>query len=235
MTKNTNTAKAIKPTATATAAKTPAPTEKIEIFGVALTKFVKEHLDTCVEHAEGSDSYFLRKVDLGKGPSDFEMVITAKEAKEGKRASCKRELYRVNADGSRGRAVQFGVFKKKYLYGLMGMVVSGKVRKVEKMKVDKDLTKKIADAIRADRKAFKLDAGVLTGSVKDLGDIKMVETRKTLKTGKTQLHRQLFVAGKLVLEGGQLGIIKNALVKTGAHRTMKDILADANDAVSDLI
>lgn len=218
----------------AMAAAASAPKSKIELFGAALVGYVRSHFD-CVEHKESSNEYFLRGVDLGNGnKSDYRMLITAAPAKEGKRATHKRELYRIDADGKE-RLVQFGTFKKKYLYPLMGMVVSGKPTKVTKMVVDKELTGKIAAAIRADRKAFALKDGVLSGEVKDVGSFRMVESAKTLKNGKTQLVRQLFIDGVLRLEGGQLGKIKNAFIKVGARRTMKDILADANDAVSDLV
>ena len=43
------------------------------------------------------------------------------------------------------------------------------------------------------------------------------------------------ISSELKLEGGQLGRIKNAFCKTGAHKTMKDIMADAESVVSDLI
>ena len=218
----------------AKAAVASAPKSKIELFGAALVGYVRSHFD-CVEHKAGSNEYFLRGVDLGNGNKiDYRLLIADAPAKEGKRASHKRELYRIDADGKE-RLVQFGTFKKKYLYPLMGMVVSGKPSKVTKMVVDKELTGKIADAIRADRKAFALKDGVLSGKVKDVGSFRMVESTKTLKNGKTQLVRQLFIDGVLKLEGGQLGKIKNAFTKVGAHRTMKDILADANDAVADLI
>lgn len=225
--------KVSKNTATATA-KAAAPKSKIELFGAALVNFVRSNF-ACVEHKEGSHDYFLRGVDLGNGVKiDYRLSIAEAPAKEGKRASHKRELYRIDAEGKE-RLVQFGTFKKKYLYPLMGMVVAGKPSKVSKMVIDKELTGKIADAIRADRKSFKLADGVLSGKVKDVGSFRMVETTKTLKNGKTQLVRQLFIDGVLKLEGGQLGKIKNAFTKVGAHRTMKDILADANDAVADLI
>jgi len=217
----------------AVAAVAKAPLSKLELFGQSLVAYVRAHAD-CIEKSEDG-SFYLRKVDLGKGPQDYRLKIEQAEAKEGKRASHKRELYVLLADGKE-RLVQFGNFKKKYLYPLMGMVVSGKVTKgAGKMVVDPALTKKIAEAIRADRKAFTLADGVLTGKVADVGDIKFTETVKTLKNGKTQLERQLFINGELKLEGGQLGRIKNSFTKIGVHKTMADILADGNDAVSDLI
>lgn len=233
-TKNTLNTAAKAAAKTAKAPKAPAAplTNKIAIFGDALNKFVRANFATCVEKKDGK--VYLRNVDLGKGKVDFRVELEKLPAKEGKRAAQKRNLYRIDADGKE-RLVQFGTFKKKYLYPLMNMVISGKMPKSGKMKVDADLTKKIAAAIRADRKAFTLDKGVLAGKIKDLGDIKLVEKEVTLKTGKKQLARQLFVAGKLTLEGGQLGRIKNAFVKDGAHKTMKDIMAEAEATVSDLI
>lgn len=208
-------------------------TSKLELFGQSLVAYVRSHAD-CVEKNENG-SFYLRGVDLGKGPCDYRLLIEQAEIKEGKRASHKRELYVQLADGKE-RLVQFGQYKKKYLYPLMGMVVNDKITKGKvKMVIDKELTSKIADAIRADRKAFSLTDGVLAGKVKDVGDIKFVETSKKLKTGKTQLVRQLFVNGDLKLEGAQLGKLKNAFTKLNSHRTMADILADGNDAVSDLI
>lgn len=228
-TKNTTSTVAAK----APVAKATAPKSQLELFGAALVAYVRAHADCIVKNEDST--YSLKGVDLGKGANDYRLKIELAEPKEGKRASHKRELYRVLPDGKE-RLVQFGSFKKKYLYPLMGMVVSGKVTKgAGKMVVDNELTKKIADAIRADRKAFTLANGVLTGKVKDVGDIKFTETSKTLKTGKTQLVRQLFIDGALKLEGGQLGRIKNAFTKLGAHRTMADILKDGNDAISDLI
>lgn len=237
MAKNTASVKAIAQAAakmSATSTASAAEKSPIERFAIALNTYVRDHFD-CVEHKEGSSDYFLRKVDLGKGACDYRVKIEKLEAKEGKRAVSKRELYRINPDGSE-RIVQYGTFKKKYLYNLMMSLVAGKPRKVEKLKIDKDFTRKVAEVIRADRKSFKFENGVLTGKVKDVGAIKLVETVKKLKTGKEQMVRQLFVDGKLTLEGGQLNTIKNAFIHTGAtHRTMKEIMADANDAVSDLI
>ena len=217
--------------AVANTPKTDAPKSKLELFGEALNKYVRSHFD-CVEKKDGK--VYLRKVDLGKGQVDYRVELTACAAKEGKRATQKRNLYRITPEGKE-LLVQFGNFKKKYLYPLMNMVIAGKLPKSGKMVVDADLTKKIAAAIRADRKAFTLDKGVLAGHVKDVGSIRMVETTRTLKTGKTQLERQLFIDGVLKLEGGQLGRIKNAFTKVGAHKTMKDIMAEAEDVVSDLI
>lgn len=207
---------------------------KIEQFGEKLVGYVRSNF-SCVEHENGSTDYFLRGVDLGTGAkTDYRMYISAASAKEGKRPSHKRELYRIDENGTE-RLIQFGSFKKKYLYTLMGMVVAGRPTKSVKMVVDKELTGKIADAIRANRKGFTLADGVLSGNVKGVGTVRMVETKKTLRNGKTQLVRQLFVDDALKLEGGQLGKIKNAFVKTGSHRTMKQIIAEANDAVSDLV
>ena len=217
----------------ATKSKSDAPKTKVELFGEALNKFVRANFETCVEKKDGK--VFLRKVDLGKGPADYRVELVAAEHKEGKRASQKRNLYVIGADGKE-RLVQFGVFKKKYLYPLMNMVIAGKLTKsTQKLVIDSDLTKKIADAIRADRKAFTLDKGVLAGQIKDIGAVKMTESVRTLKAGKTQLERKLYINGELKLEGGQLGRIKNAFCKTGAHKTMKDIMADAESVVSDLI
>jgi hypothetical protein len=217
--------------AAAKAPKSDAPKTKLELFGEALNKYVRAHFD-CVEKKDGK--VYLRKVDLGKGPVDYRVELTACAAKEGKRATQKRNLYRITPEGKE-LLVQFGTFKKKYLYPLMNMVIAGKLPKSGKMVVDAELTKKIAAAIRADRKAFTLDKGVLAGRVKDVGAIRMVETKRTLKTGKVQLERQLFIDGVLKLEGGQLGRIKNAFTKVGAHKTMKDIMAEAEATVSDLI
>lgn len=215
----------------AKAAVASAPKTKLELFGEALNKYVRTHFD-CVEKKDGK--VYLRKVDLGKGPVDYRVELLASAAKEGKRANQKRNLYRITSEGKE-LLVQFGTFKKKYLYPLMNMVIAGKLPKSGKMVVDAELTKKIAAAIRADRNAFTLDKGVLAGRVKDVGAIRMVETKRTLKTGKTQLDRQLFIDGVLKLEGGQLGRIKNAYTKVGAHKTMKDIMAEAEATVSDLI
>lgn len=209
-----------------------APKTKLELFGESLNKFVRAHFDECVEKKDGK--VYLRKVDLGKGPVDYRIELTACSAKEGKRAIQKRNLYRITPEGKELN-VQFGTFKKKYLYPLMNMVIAGKLSKSGKMTVDSELTKKIAAAIRADRKTFVLDKGVLAGRVKDVGAIRMVETKRSLKTGKSQLERKLFIDGVLKLEGGQLGRIKNAFTKVGSHKTMKDIMAEAETVVSDLI
>lgn len=207
---------------------------KIEQFGEKLVGYVRTNF-SCVEHEKGSTDYFLRGVDLGTGvKTDYRMYIGAASMKKGKRPSHKRDLYRIDDNGTE-RLIQFGNFKKKYLYTLMGMVVAGKPTKATKMVVDKELTSKIADAIRANRKGFTLADGVLSGNVNGVGTVRMVETKKTLRNGKTQLVRQLFVDDALKLEGGQLGKIKNAFVKTGSHRNMKQIIAEANDAVFDLI
>lgn len=217
-----------------TAASNAAPKSKIELFGAALNGFVRSHFD-CVEHVEGSDDYFLRKVDLGNGKVvDYRIHMEQAPAKDGVRASHKRDLYRIDEDGKE-RLVQFGLFKKKLLYPLMNMVVAGRPVKAAKIVVDKKLTGKIADFIRSNRKDFVILNGVLYGSVPGVGSIRLVEAVKTLKTGKTQMVRQLFIDDALKLEGGQLVRVKNAFLKTGGHRAMKDILADGNDAVSDLI
>jgi hypothetical protein len=131
--------------------------------------------------------------------------------------------------------VQFGTFKKKYLYPLMNRCIEGRRPKADKIVINDALTKKIAAAIRADRSKFTLDKGVLAGQVKDVGAVKMVETPVKLKTGKTQIDRQLFIDGKLTLEGGQLGRIMNAFTHRGGHRSVKDVMAEANEIVSDLI
>lgn len=211
-----------------------APKSKLEMFGEALNKYVRANFENVVKR-EG-DKVFLRGVDLGKGKTDFRIEFVAQEAKEGKRASHKRELYRINADGSE-RIVQFGTFKKKYLYPLMNYCISGKRPKSTKDRIviDDKLTKQIAAEIRANRKAFTLDKGVLAGKIKDLGAIKMVETEKKLKTGKVQIDRRLYINGEFKLEGAQLGRIKNAFTHTGGHQNMKAVLAEANEAVSDLI
>lgn len=206
---------------------------KIELFGEALSKFVRSHFD-CVEHTAGSNDYFLRNVDLGNGKAmDYRIHFEAHESKDGVRASHKRELYRI--DEGKERVVQFGRYKKKLLYPLMNMIIAGRPVKTMKIVVDKALTGKIANAIRSDRSAFKYADGVLTGDVKGVGAIRMVETVRKLKTGKTQLERRLFIDDVLKLEGGQLLKLKNAFVKTGNHRSMKEILAEGDDAVSDLI
>ena len=212
--------------------KNSAPKSKIEEFGEALNKYVRANFDKVVEKKDGK--VFLRGVDLGKGKTDFRIEFVAQEAKEGKRASHKRELYRINADGSE-RIVQFGTFKKKFLYPLMNYCIAGKRPKADKIVIDDALTKKIAEAIRSDRSKFTLDKGVLAGKVKDVGAVKMVETPVALKTGKKQIARQLFIDGKLTLEGGQLGRIMNAFTHRGGHRSVKDVMAEANEIVSDLI
>jgi hypothetical protein len=212
--------------------KNTAPKSKIEEFGEALNKFVRANFDKVVEKKDGK--VFLRGVDLGKGKTDFRIEFIAQEAKEGKRASHKRELYRIDADGKE-RLVQFGTFKKKYLYPLMNYCIAGKRPKADKIVINDELTKKIAAAIRSDRSKFTLDKGVLAGKVKDVGAVKMVETPVALKTGKKQIARQLFIDGKLTLEGGQLGRIMNAFTHRGGHRSVKDVMAEANEIVSDLI
>jgi hypothetical protein len=214
------------------APKAAAPKSKIEEFGEALNKFVRANFDKVVEKKDGK--VFLRGVDLGKGKTDFRIEFTEQELKKGTRKSHKRELYRIDADGKE-RLVQFGTFKKKYLYPLMNRCIEGRRPKADKIVINDALTKKIAAAIRADRSKFTLDKGVLAGQVKDVGAVKMVETPVKLKTGKTQIDRQLFIDGKLTLEGGQLGRIMNAFTHRGGHRSVKDVMAEANEIVSDLI
>lgn len=208
-----------------------APKSKFEIFGEGICKYVSDHKD-CVSQVEGKQEWILKAVDLGKGPSDFRVKIEEGVSKSG-RKWCKREMYRIN--GEKETLVQFGTLKKKYLYKLMLHLVKGDSAR-QKNVLDPVLVKKVASAIRADRSAFKLVDGSITGAIKDVGDIKYTESEKVLKTGKKVQIRQLFIDGALKLEGVQLGSIPNAFKNTGrSAKKMADIMAEGEASIADLV
>lgn len=85
---------------------------KTKVLANQLKKKIKDSPDD-VEHVE--NGWIVHGVEMDGETKDYLLSCEPREQKEGKRASFKRDCYRLNEDGSR-RVVQFGQDKKNVLY-----------------------------------------------------------------------------------------------------------------------
>lgn len=87
---------------------------KTKILASQLKKKIKDSPDS-VEHIQ--DGWVVHGVEIDGETLDYRLSCEPKPQRDGKRASFKRDCYRLSADGS-ARVVQFGKDKKNVLYSV---------------------------------------------------------------------------------------------------------------------
>lgn len=212
----------------------PAETVKhsIEKFGEAALKAVREGKIHATETKTADGKEFSFKADFGRGENEY---ILSKETVKGKNETTKRELFVVQ-NGVR-KPIQFGQFKRKYLYALSYRLENGYKNVKAWEKNDKKFMTELMKDMRANHAAYKKDGNKIVGKCKD----QIIDLEYNIiknKAGKNIKKIVLKADGSVKAQGCTCTKLLNAFnspykVRSKADPSAKAKIAD--ESVKDLI
>lgn len=160
----------------------------------------------------GNREWIFNGLSNGEMTSDYRLVVTDKLGKSG-RTFMNRQLYRKNSDGTE-KIVEFGKYKKDYLYKAVHQCISPKKNRV-KLLSNHDLIFKIRDDVRINKTNYHLneETNQITGTCPGVGSIVLfMGTYRAMKNNHhRKFGRELYVDGKLTVQGGDLEAIVEAV------------------------